>query len=347
MKKILLMLCMSVLLIFSGCSKQEEPLVDKTLFMMDTVIQLKAYGDKANEAIDAAAKRLEEIEQMASTTIDTSDISKINQTAGRDHVNVHPEIMKMIKTAVKYSELSNGAFDITVGPLVKIWGIGKDSEKVPTDDEIKSRLPLVGYSNIEINEAGNSIKLLKTGMSIDLGGIAKGFAADEVIKIFKKHEIKSALISLGGSTIYSIGEKPDGAAWRVGIQHPRRERNQGLAGIVHLANQALSTSGDYERFFIKDGERYHHILDPKTGYPTNSGVMSSTIIINENIPDSNMLADIFTKVVFVSGVEKGLETVEGFPGVSGLVITTDNKIYKSSDWKAQIIDVSPELTMEN
>ena len=129
---------------------------------------------------------------MASTTIDSSDISEINQAAGKEYVKVHPEIIKMLETAVKYSKLSNGAFDITVEPLVNLWGIGTDDESVPTDAEIKLKLLLVGYNNISINEEDESVKLLKEGMAIDLGGIAKGFAADEVVKVYKEYDIKSS-----------------------------------------------------------------------------------------------------------------------------------------------------------
>ncbi|MCT8975161.1 FAD:protein FMN transferase [Clostridium sp. CX1] len=346
-KRISIMMTFIMLtLFFAGCSKKDQE-INRTSLKMDTVIQIKAYGPKASEAIDAAFTRMDEIEQMASANIVTSDISKINQAAGKEYVTVHPEVIKMLKTAVKYSKLSNGAFDITVGPLIKLWGIGTDNERIPTDAEIKSKLPLVGYSNISIMDGNNSVKLLKEGMSIDLGGIAKGFAADEVIKVFEKYSVNSALISLGGSSIYTLGKKPDGTPWTIGIQHPRKDNKQNYLGIINLSEQALSTSGDYERFFIKDGKRYHHILNPATGYPTDNGVMSDTIVIDSNIPDGNMLADILTKTVFVSGIDKGLKVIDSLPGVSCMAVTTDYKIYKSSGWKIQLDKLNPEFTMAN
>lgn len=346
-KRISIMMTFIMLtLFFAGCSKKGQE-INRTSLKMDIVIQIKAYGPKASEAIDAAFIRMDEIEQMASANIVTSDISKINQAAGKEYVKVHPEVIKMLKTAVKYSKLSNGAFDITVGPLIKLWGIGTDNERIPTDAEIKSKLPLVGYSNISIMDGNNSVKLLKEGMSIDLGGIAKGFAADEVIKVFEKYGVNSALISLGGSSIYTLGKKPDGTPWTIGIQHPRKDNKQNYLGIINLSEQALSTSGDYERFFIKDGKRYHHILNPATGYPTDNGVMSDTIVINSNIPDGNMLADILTKTVFVSGIDKGLKVIDSLPGVSCMAVTTDYKIYKSSGWKIQLDKLNPEFTMAN
>lgn len=348
LKKISIMMsCILVILMFSGCSKKEDEPINKTALKMDTVFQIKAYGSKATKAIDAAFTRIDEIEQMSSTTIETSDISKINQAAGKEYVKVHPEIIKMLKAAVKYSKLSNGAFDISIGPLIKLWGIGTDNARIPSDAEIKSKLSLVGYNDISINEENNTVKLMKEGMSIDLGGIAKGFTADEVIQIFKKYGVKNALISLGGSSVYTLGQKPDGSQWTIGIQNPRAERGQNNAAIINLSQQALSTSGDYERFFIKDGKRYHHILNTATGSPTDNGVMSVTMIIDSTIPDSNMLADILTKTVFVSGVDKGLKLIDSIPGASCIAVTTGNKIYKSSNWKTELKSLNPEFTMAN
>jgi len=349
-KKILATLMCAMLVVPTvACSnnnnKETTTPVEKQALKMDTVMNLRVYGSKANEAIDAAYKRIDEIEQMSSANIATSDVSLINKAAGKDYVKVHPEIIKMLNTAIKYSELSGGAFDITVGPLIKLWGIGTDSERLPADSEIKALLPLVGYKNVSINEKDSSVKLMKEGMSIDLGGIAKGFTADEVVKVFKKYGIKNALINLGGSSIYTMGQKPDGTLWSVAIQHPRKEKSEGYLGIIKLPESALSTSGDYERYFIKDGKRYHHILNPFTGYPADSGVMSDTIIIDSNTKDANMLADTLTKVTFVSGIEKGLKIIDSLQGVSCMAETTDSKVYTSKSWKTNVENLSPEFTM--
>ncbi|MGB8450786.1 MAG: FAD:protein FMN transferase [Anaerocolumna sp.] len=335
-----------IIISFTACSRENEE-SDKQAFKMDTIMDIKAYGPKASAAIEAAYKRIDEIEQMASTSIETSDISKINLASGKEYVKVHPEIIKMIKTAVTYSGLSDGTFDITVGPLIKLWGIGTPEEKVPAEAEINEVLPLVGYKNISINEADSSIKLLKEGMSIDLGGIAKGYAADETIKILKNYGVKNAIISLGGSSIYTMGQKPDGSLWAVAVQHPRKAEDKKYTCIIHMPEQALSTSGDYERYFIKDGKRYHHILNPFTGYPADAGVMSDTIVIDSNISDCNMLADILTKVTFVFGIEKGFKIIDNIQGVECMAISTDNKIYKSSGWKYELEDRSPDFLLAN
>ena len=339
---------MSILLIISmvSCSKKDEK-VDKYATEMDTIMHLTAYGPNASKAIEAAFNRVDEIEKMASSSINTSDVNKINEAAGKEYVNVHPEIIKIIKTSIEYSKISNGAFDITVSPLIKLWGIGTPDERIPTDSEIKEKVALVGYNNISINDADSSVKLMKEGMAIDLGGVAKGFTADEIIKVLKEYNVNSAIINLGGSSIYTLGEKPDKTLWSIAIQNPRKEKNEGNIGIINLNQDALSTSGDYQRFFIKEGKRYHHILDPTTGYPAEAGVMSDTILVDSSIADCNMIADILTKITFVSGVDKGFKIIDSLKGISCMAVTTDFKIYNSSKWGTKMEDLSTEFTMVN
>lgn len=348
MIKKILAIGLSMLLIIPmvSCSKKDEK-VEKYATKMDTIMHLTVYGQNAGKAIDEAFKRVDEIEKMASSSIPNSDVSKINASAGKEYVKVHPEIIKIIKTSIKYSKISNGAFDITVSPLIKLWGIGTSEERIPADSEIKEKLPFVGYNNISINEADSSVKLMKEGMAIDLGGVAKGFTADEVVKIFKQYGVKSAIINLGGSSIFTLGEKPDKTLWSIAIQNPRKEKNEGNIGIIKLNQAALSTSGDYQRFFIKDGKRYHHILDPATGYPAAAGVMSDMVLVDSSMDNPNMIADILTKITFVDGVEKGLKIIDSLDGVSCMAVTTDFKLYKSSRWKTKMEDLSSEFTMAN
>jgi thiamine biosynthesis lipoprotein len=346
-KKILSIWVIIILIIpIISCPKKDKK-IDKYATKMDTIIHLTAYGPNASKAIDAAFNRVDEIENMASSSINTSDVSKINEAAGKEYVKVHPEIIKIIKTSLKYSKISNGVFDITVNPLIKLWGIGTIDEKIPTDYEIKEKLALVGYSNININEDDNSIRLMKQGMSIDLGGVAKGFTADEIIKVFKEYGVNSAIINLGGSSIYTLGEKTDKTLWKVAIQNPRKEKNEGNICTLNLNERALSTSGDYQKFFIKDGNRYHHILDPATGYPADAGIMSDTIVVDSNIEDCNMISDILTKITFVSGVDKGFKIIDSLDGISCMAVTTDFRIYKSLKWNSRIENLSSDFTMAN
>jgi thiamine biosynthesis lipoprotein len=349
MKKIIcpLITCISIVLICSSCATLKNKQYEKSIIVMDTAVTLSAYGENSKEAVEESIKRLDEINEMASTNISTSDVYKINSSSGKNYVKVHPEIFKMIETSMKYSKLSDGAWDITLGPIINLWGIGTDNERLPSDEEIKDKLPLVGYDKISINEKDNSIMLQKDGMAIDLGGITKGFAADEVLKIYKKYNIENGLINLGSSSIYALGKNKDNKQWSVGIKHPRSEDLNEYMGIIKLSNESLSTSGDYERCFIKDNKRYHHIIDPKTGYPVDNGVMSDTIVIDGNTPDNGMLADLLTTTVFTLGPEKGLKLIDSLQGVSCEITTSDYKVYTSEGFKDRIIDLNKEFKFVN
>lgn len=348
MKKIVCLLipCIFAVLVFSACENGGDKYYEKSNIVMDTTVTLSAQGKNAKEAVDESFKRLDELNEMASANIDTSDVSKINNGSGDGYVKVHPEILKMIETSIKYSKLSDGAFDITTGPIINLWGIGTDNERLPSADEIKAKLPLVGYEKISINEDESSVMLNEKGMAIDLGGIAKGFAADEVLKIYKKYNIKNGLINLGASSIYAVGQK-NNKAWTIGIQHPRSNDAKEYLGVINLSNESLSTSGDYERYFIKDNKRYHHIMDSKTGYPVDNGVMSDTIIVDGDGEDNNMLADLLTTTVFTLGPDKGIKFMNGLSGVCGEITTNDNKIYTSNGFKDRIADLNKDFKFAN
>lgn len=349
MKKIVyvFIICISIILNISSCTSSKNQYYEKSNIVMDTAVTLSAYGANSKEAVEEGFEKLNEINEMASTNISTSDVYKINSSSGKDYVKVHPEILKMIETSIKYSKLSDGAFDITLGPIINLWGIGTDNERLPSDEEIKAKLPLIGYENISVNENDNSVMLKKEGMAIDLGGIAKGFAADEVLKIYKNYNIENGLINLGASSIYAVGKNQDNNEWSVGIKHPRSEDPKEYIGIIKLSNEGLSTSGDYERYFIKDYKRYHHIIDPKTGYPVDNGVMSDTIVIDGNTQDNSMLADLLTTTVFTLGPEKGLKLINSLPEASCEITTSDYKIYVSDGFKDRITNLNKEFKFAN
>lgn len=349
MKKIICVLTTYILtiLICSSCASQKNKYYEKSNIVMDTAVTLSANGEKSKEAVEESFKRLDEINEMASASISTSDVYKINSSSGRNYVEVHPETLKMIETSIKYSKLSDGAWDITIGPIINLWGIGTDNERLPSDEEIKAKLPFVGYEKISINENDSSVMLQKEGMAIDLGGIAKGFAADEVLKIYKKYNIENGLINLGASSIYALGKNKDNNEWSVGIKHPRSEDQNVYMGIIKLSNDSLSTSGDYERCFIKDNRRYHHIIDPKTGYPVDNGVMSDTIVIDCDIPEKGMLSDLLTTTVFTLGQGKGLELIDSLPGVSCEITTSDYKVYTSEGFKERITNLNKDFEFAN
>ncbi|MBU3180047.1 FAD:protein FMN transferase [Clostridium psychrophilum] len=328
-------------------SRVNKQIYEKSFISMDTSMQLSADGSNAKKAVGESEKKVKELNDMASSTIATSDVSKINNAAGKKYVKVHPEIIKMLVASQKYSKKSNGVWDISIGPLVKLWGIGTGTSKKPSDAKIKERLPLIGYNKIKINEKSNSVMLTQTGMAIDLGGIAKGFAIDEVDKIYQTYNIKNGLINLGSSSIYGIGKNGKGNSWSVGIKHPRSYDSSNYLGIIKISNQGISTSGDYQRFFIQDGKRYHHILNGATGYPVDNGVMSVTVVVDESVPNNGMIADILSLTVFGLGPEKGIKFINSIPKASCIVTTTNFKIYASSGFKDKILDLNSNFKFAN
>jgi thiamine biosynthesis lipoprotein len=352
MKKKFCVLAMCILLIgsiivYTINNRDSNQVYEQGFITMDTSMQLTAYGPNAKNAVDESKKRLYELNDMASTTIAASDVSKINNAAGKNYVKVHPEIIKMIVASQKYSKISNGAWDITVGPLVNLWGIGTDKARKPSDAEINAKLPLIGYNKISINEKNNSVMLMQPGMAIDLGGIAKGFAVDEVLKIYKKYNIQNGLIDLGSSSIYCVGKNSDGNPWAIGIANPRSNESDNYLGVIKISDAGLSTSGDYERCFFQDGKRYHHILNPFTGYPVDNGVMAVTVVIDGSEPNNGMLADILSLTVFAMGPEKGIKLINSMPNVSCEVTTTDFKVYTSSKFKDKFSDLNKEFKLAN
>lgn len=315
---------LAILLIFSACGTGAVNISatpsEAEDFMMGTVISQRVYGEGAEAAMKAAAARLKEIESLMTINAPGGDINRLNEAAGKDKVALEPETINILATAKKYAQVSGGTFDVTIGPLVKAWGVFTDHPRVPSADEIEKLKKLTDYKTLQVDTENNTAALEMSGQIVDLGGIAKGYAGDEAIKVYKEHGIKSAYINLGGNVVV-LGTKPDGKPWRIGIQNPRAN-NGYYIGIVEVTDKAVVTSGDYERFFEKDGVRYHHILDPKTGRPAASGLISATIIT-----DVSMDADALSTAVFVLGLEKGMALVKGLKGVEAILVTRDREIY--------------------
>lgn len=335
MKKFLLISMASItLILFIGCQKEEE-MMSETAYMLGTQLQISVWTDNkqtGSRAIEKSFERIAEIEKRLSVNIDQSDISLINKNAGVDSVDVHEDTAFVINKSLEYAKLSKGAFDPTIGKLVKLWGIGSENEKIPLKSEIEEALSFVDYNLLRSIDK-NRFVLDKKGASIDLGGIAKGYAADEVYSILKNSGIKHAIINLGGN-ILTLGKKTDETNWRVGIQNPYEPTGTHM-GIVEVVDQTVVTSGNYERFFIKDNIRYHHIIDTKTGYPADKGIISATIITNKSID-----ADALSTSVYTLGVEEGIKLIEGLQNVETIIITGDNKVYLTSgiEEKFTIVD---------
>jgi thiamine biosynthesis lipoprotein len=258
---------------------------------------------------------------MMSVNLDDSDIAAVNRNAGISPIRVHGEVLEVVESALTYAGLSGGAFDPSIGPLVKLWGIGQDDARLPGEDEIREALALIDWRDVIVDRDAGTVFLRRPGMALDLGGIAKGYAADEAVRIIKKHRIKGAIIDLGGN-IFAYGEKAgtfpwQSLPWRIGVQNPEVNRGQYI-GVLELRNKTAVTSGVYERFLELDDKRYHHILSAQNGYPVESGLLSVTIVA-----DRSLDADALSTAVFALGWEKGAALIETLNGAAAIFVLED------------------------
>ena len=300
-----------------GCAKEDinQP-ISQTEIFMGTPISITLYDGGNQKILDKVFEKIVEIEDLVSINKENTEITKLNESAGVEKVKLSNLSYDILKKGIEYSKLSNGSYDITIGPLVK----------VPSKDEINETIGYIDYNNIEINDYTKEAFLIKEGMEVDLGSIAKGYAADEVVKILKQEGIRSAIIDLGGN-IYALGSKNSDNNWKVGIQDPFSDRGK-VIGAVEVFDKTVVTSGIYERFIEEDGVRYHHILNPKTGYPYETDIAGVSIIADNSID-----ADALSTLTFTKGVKEGLKFVENLDNVDAIFITNDKKIYLTENIK--------------
>lgn len=340
----LLAIFFCMMLLFVGCTTEapkdssttEAQMVEKEDFVLGTHGKIRVFADseaKGNEAIEKAFDRIVEIENRMSTSIEGSDINTINKNAGGEAVKAEAETISVIEKGIRYADITNGTFNIGIGSLIELWGIGKDWQKVPTGAEILQAKSHTDLSKLEMTE--NQVSIKDPEMRIDLGGIAKGYAVDEAARVLRENGINSGFVNMGGD-VYALGSKPDGSPWNVGIQNPEI----GVGGVIakiELVDQSIVTSGDYERYFIENGQHYHHILDPETGYPSKNELNSVTIISEKAID-----GDALSTAVFVMGLEEGLSFVEAQENIEAVLVTKDKKVYTTSGMvdKVEILDES-------
>jgi len=261
-------------------------------------MQLTVYGKNAEAALDRCESEIRSQEARFSVTLPNSGVSKINSANG-EPVSVDRETIALLKKACSISEQVDGAFDITIHPLVTLWGFHEGEQHVPSQAQISASLARVDYKKAEFRD---QTVTLPADMQIDLGGIAKGYCGEQLRSILQENGITSALLTLGGN-VEAIGTKPDGSAWRIAIRDPHDE--QQVLGIIEVTDRAVVTAGSYQRYFEQDGIRYHHILDPKTGYPADSGLCSVTVVSK-----SGTLADALSTAFFVLGTEPSLALLD-------------------------------------
>jgi thiamine biosynthesis lipoprotein len=295
-----------------------EPNLDRFTFSephMGTLFKIILYApdeSAANRAAKAAFQRIATLDAIMSDYRPTSELMQVCQKAGGDPVRVSEPLFYVLARAQEVSRLSDGAFDVTVGPVVRLWRRARKTQQLPDPQKLTQARALVGYQNIRLDEKARTVQLLKPGMQLDLGGIAKGYTADEALRVLQQHGITRALVAAGGDIAVS-GPPPDAAGWTIGIA-PLEDPNRKPSRYLLLQDAAVSTSGDAEQYVEIDGKRYSHIVDPRTGIGL-VGRQSVTVVARQGI-----MADSLTKVVSVLGPERGLAIIDGLEDGAALVV---------------------------
>lgn len=309
-------------ILLSGCTtlpKSESLTMTGTYF--DTVVQIEVWGAD-QDMIEHCRKMCETYEQMLSATIETSEISKINNADG-EPVSVSDDTAELIEKGIEYGEISGGLFDITIAPASGLWNFTDNEDKtLPDPDELAEAVSHIDYRCVHVD--GNTVVLTDPEAQIDLGGIAKGYIADRLKEYLEGEGIEHALIDLGGNML-ALGGRYDGTDFRIGLQKPFAETGTAMAALS-INDQSVVTSGDYERYFEKDGVIYHHILDPATGYPVQNDLDQVTIISDRSVD-----GDALSTTCFAMGLEDGLELIRSLDGVEAIFVTKDGEIHTSSD----------------
>ena len=299
---------LSVLLLLSGCQtkkntdstkseasvRQDEASETRDIFAMDTYMTLTAYGDHAGEAVDAAVDEIERLDALLSVSDQDGEIYTLNQNGSEI---VSEDTAELIERSLAFYKSTDGLFDITVYPLMDAWGFTTEKYRVPSQKEIRKLLQRVDASKVSY-DAKTRMVTLPDDMEIDLGGIAKGYTSGRVMDIFRQHGVTSGIVSLGGN-VHLCGAKTDGSLWKVAIENPDKSDN--YIGVVSAKDKAVITSGGYERYFEQDGKRWHHILDPRTGWPAESGLSSVSIVSGDGT-----LADALSTSLFIMGKEDAI-----------------------------------------
>lgn len=312
-----------------------EP-ITRTESMLHTVVQFQIYHEGIEDIIEEALQYMEEMEALLSTNLNGSDVYKINQSAGKEPVEVSPHTYAIVEQAVKIAEESDGLFDISIGALTNLWRIGSEDARVPSNDEIEAALEKIDYTKISLDEENQTVFLEEEGMALELGGISKGYIGSEMADFFQENDITTGIINLGGNVVVMGTSPSNEAGWNVGVQDPDEARGE-VVGTQRVINAAIVTSGIYERYLEVDGVKYHHIMDPRTGYPLDNEISGVTVFAPTSLD-----GDSYSTALFLMGIEEGIEFINQRDGFEVVYVDKDGGVHLS----AGIAD-SFELTNEN
>jgi len=309
-------------------SKTKSTITSQESYQIGTYIKISIYADKEapSTLFDELFYTIDQYEKRISTSIESSEINAINEAAGIEPVVVSDAVWQLIQKGIAYGELSDGKFDITIEPLVALWGIGSDHARIPAKEEIQQAIGRIDYKTLVLDEEDHSVFLPEKGMGLDLGAIAKGFIADELKAIIIARGYEHAIINLGGNVL-TVGHKPNSETWSVGIRDPKGGQTD-ILGVLHLKDNSIVSSGVYERFFEEDGVRYHHILNPFTGYPEQNSLQAISIVSKNSVDGDGLSTSLF-----VMGLKEAYTYASERDDIEVLLITDDNKLYYTEGLK--------------
>jgi thiamine biosynthesis lipoprotein len=318
-----------------GACQKSGPL-SETRQVLWTTCTITLYDHASRQDLNACFSRLKEIHARMSVGVPGSELDEIDAAAGKAPVRVTDDVLRVTRKALQLAQLSDGLFDPTVGPLISVWKINQEHPEIPKTRDIAAARALVNWKDVAVDDPAKTIYLKRPGMQLDLGALVKGYAADEAVRILSARGVRSAIIDLGGD-IFAMGHGQAGRAWRIGVQNPDAERGTYL-GIAEVVGRSVVTSGVYEHFFIKNGKRYHHLMDTRTGYPVDNGLESVTVIAG-----SSMDADGFGLALFCMGRKAGLELGEKL-GLGVIMVDANHRIYATPETKRYFTITDPAFT---
>jgi len=313
-------------------NRSDARLFERAGLAMGSELKLTAWSsDEASvqKLFDQVFARFDRLDAMMSVWRQGSDVIRLNEAAGEHPVHVAPEVLEVLEIGQKVSDWTEGKFDVTFGALADLWRFDDQDKdnRIPDPDEVRRRLPLINYHALILDHAAGTAFLQRKGMRAHLGGIGKGYAVEQAVKIFRDGGLQDFMIQAGGD-LY-VGGTKGGQPWKLGINDPRGPGGSSFA-MIQLSNATFSTSGDYERFFMKDGVRYHHIIDPATGQPAR--LCRSVTLVSP----SPVLADAVSKGVFILGPQKGMALIERLPDLQGVIVSATNEVFVSKGLKDKV-----------